>query len=165
MANKYLSATTAGALQEVEATVTSAGAGDAGKIVGLNASGLIDDTCLPTSSSTTMTASENIVAGDLINIWNSSGVKIRKADASAGIQADGYALEAISTSASGAVNLGNGNNTFVSGLTVGARYFLDDAGGVTTTAPTGSGDIVQYIGVAKATDQLVVNLGPPIVRA
>jgi hypothetical protein len=44
--NKYLKMS-GGRIQEEAAAQTSAGAGDAGKIVGLNSSGVIDPTMMP----------------------------------------------------------------------------------------------------------------------
>ena len=46
MAAKYIK-NNSGQLAEVEATTTSAGAGDAGKIIGLDSSGKIDTSMMP----------------------------------------------------------------------------------------------------------------------
>lgn len=97
-----------GVLTEVEAKIASAGAGDAGKIVALDASGKIDSTMMPSgvgSDSKSMTASEALSAGDIVNVHDSSGAKVRKADATAtGKNAVGFAPSAISNGASGTIN-------------------------------------------------------------
>ena len=155
-------------LQEIATIQTSAGAGDAGKILALNSSGLIDSTALPSSSAVTMTASESISAGAIVNIWDSGGgvMKVRNADNSAvGKQADGFCIGAITSAATGPVNIGNGINTGVSGLTVGARYVLGSAGAVTVTAPTTSASILQKVGVARSATELEVIIEVPIIRA
>jgi len=164
--NKYLDLTT-GLVTEKASNNSSAGAGDANKIVSLNSSGLIDNTMLPSSSAVTMTASENLAAGDLINIHDSSGAKVRKADASAeSTRAHGFVIGAITSGSPGTVNLGFGINTGVSGLTIGANYFLSEtSGAITVTAPTTSGAIVQGVGVAKAAAELLFIAGDLVVRA
>jgi len=158
-----------GVLTEVEAKAASAGAGDAGKIVALDASGKIDSTMMPSgvgSDSKSMTASESISAGDLVNIHDSSGAKVRKADAaSSSKSAVGFAPSSIANAASGTVNF-EGTISGLSGLTIGATYYLSTtAGGITATAPTGSGQIVQKVGVALSATELSFEPGTIVVRA
>jgi hypothetical protein len=77
MASKYLELTTAGAISEVEATVTSAGAGDTGKIVALDAAGKLDVTTMPTGvapEARTVVASETIGTASRIIPTKSSSV-------------------------------------------------------------------------------------------
>jgi hypothetical protein len=154
--NKYVSATAGGDLAEVAANQVSAGAGDAGKLVALNASGQVDSTMLPGSGTITMTASEAIAAGALVNIFDVSGTgKVRNADnTSSAKKAHGFAPSAISSGATGPINIGSGVNSSVSALTDGAEYFLGTTGGVTTTAPTASGSLVQKVGVARSATEL-----------
>ena len=166
--NKYVSATTGGELQEVASVQSSAGAGDAGKIVALNSAGQIDSTMLSTSGTITMTASESIAAGAMVNIYDSGGgvIKVRNADnTTSAKRAHGFSIGSIASSASGPISFGNGANTGVTGLTVGAEYFLGTTGGVTTTAPTSTGNIVQSVGVARTTTELEVLLKTVIIRA
>lgn len=166
-AQKPLQLDTNGNITEVSALQTSAGSGSAGAIVALNSSGLIDTTMLPSSGSVSMTASESISAGALINVWNNSGtMNVRNADnTSIGKQAHGYAPSAISSSASGTIILGDGENTSVSGLTAGTQYLLSTVGAVTATLPTGTGVIVQPVGIARSTTELSVLLERPVIRA
>lgn len=52
------------------------------------------------------------------------------------------------------------------GLTPGATYFVSTvAGQITTTPPSGSGNVVQRVGYAKTTTILMVQLGEPAKRA
>lgn len=53
------------------------------------------------------------------------------------------------------------------GLTAGAWYFLDaaTAGKMTTTAPTGSGNFIKPIGLAKSTTEFQVDIQGHIKRA
>jgi hypothetical protein len=55
--------------------------------------------------------------------------------------------------------------TGVSGLIANSPYFLDPttAGMLTTTAPTGSGELVVQVGVAVAANSLCVFIQPPIL--
>ncbi len=65
--NKYLKTGSTGFPTEEASVQTSAGAGDAGKIVALNSSGLIDDTMLSIqAASQSMTAGESLSAGDFV---------------------------------------------------------------------------------------------------
>lgn len=139
------------------ATATSAGAGDAGKMVKLDGAGRLDETMMPVgigADAKSMTAAENIAARDLVNV-NGSG-EIRKADASNDRPANGFTLAAISSTASGTVYF-EGTISGLSGLTPGARYFLSDsvAGSITATAvAAGAGKISQEVGVALSATEL-----------
>lgn len=153
MANdgKFLNLTSGVPTQET-AINTSAGAGDASKIIKLDAAGRIDSTMMPIGTdieTQAITASEALSAGDLVNLWNSTGLKARKADATAaGKEAHGFVTAAVSSSASATVFF-DGIVTGLSGLTVGARQFLHTtAGGRTETAPSTAGNIDQVVGVA-----------------
>jgi len=169
MADKYLY-NDAGQLTEREGLVTSAGAGDAGKIPALDAAGLLDTSVLPVglgADTVSAVASESLSAGDLVNVWNDSGtVKVRKADAtSVGKEANGYVLSSFSSSATASVYLEQ-KVTGLSGLTAGSIYYLaTTAGGVTTTAPSSSGNVVQRIGRAASSSVLIFQPGDPIVLA
>lgn len=158
-----------GILTEVEAKIASAGAGDAGKIVALDAGGKIDSTMMPSgigADAKSMTASESISAGDIVNVHDSSGAKVRKADATTSSKsAVGFAPSSIASSATGTINF-EGTITGLSSLTIGATYYLaTTAGGITTTPPTGSGQIVQKVGVALSATELSFEPGTIIVRA
>lgn len=102
-------------------------------------------------------ASEALSAGNLINVHASSGAKIRKANATAtGKRADGFILAAIANGASGRAYLGPGLITGLSSLTPGAIYYLDTTGGgITATAPSAAGNVVQEVGIALSATELL----------
>jgi hypothetical protein len=158
----------AGTLTEKAAIQTSAGAGDAGKIPALDAAGRLDNSMMPVglgADTASVTTSEALAAGDLVNIWNSTGAKARKADATvAGKEAHGFVLSAVSSGASATVYF-EGTNTGVTGLTPGVNYLSTTAGTATATAPSGSGNVVQRVGFATAAAALNFDSGTPIVLA
>jgi hypothetical protein len=168
--NKYIQ-NNAGALTEVVAIQTSAGVADAGKIPALDPSGRFDTSMMPVGISPevdVMPASENLAAGDLVNIWSNSGVaNARKADATtAGKAAVGFVLAAVTAPANATVYRTSQSNTQLSGLTPGAKYFLSTtAGGVSATAPSGSGNVVQSVGTAINATTLSFIPGDVIVLA
>lgn len=166
-AKKYLS-NNAGTITEVAATVSSAGAGDDGKIVALDSSGRLDNSVMPTgigADTAAITASEALAAGDLVNVWNSSGAKVRKADATtAGKEAHGFVLASVSSSATATVYF-EGSNSGVTGLTPGRQYLSTTAGVATGTAPSGSGNVVQIVGFATAATALNFQSTAPVVLA
>jgi hypothetical protein len=140
---------------------TSAGSADAGKPVALNNDGEIDSSMLPNTDSDTSTlpSSENLAAGNLVNIWSDSGtLKVRKADASsAAKRADGYVLASV-TSPANAVVYHDGAITGLTSLTIGGRYYLSTTPGasvIEASATTASGNLVQYVGQAVSTTKLL----------
>src|SRR5436190_2350036 len=96
-----------GRITEILGIQTSAGAGDAGKIPALDSTGRFDTSMMPVgvvADTATVTTSEALAAGDWVNIHNSSGAKVRKADATVqGKEADGFVLAAASSAASALV--------------------------------------------------------------
>jgi len=114
----------------------------------------------------TITASETLAAGNWVNVWNdASTAKVRKADATtAGKEAHGFVLAAFSSGAPATVYF-EGANTAVTGLTPGPQFLNTTAGGATGTAPSGSGNVVQNVGVATSATSLNFQLGTPIVLA
>lgn len=166
-ANKYVSIA-AGVLTEIQAKDTSAGAGDAGKIVALNSAGFIDETMFPAPELRSFTASGAIAAGDLVNIFNSTGVKARKADASGGVakRSHGFALAAIADTVAGKIYF-DGILGGLSGMTIGATQFLSGAtpGARVETPPSTSAYIVQEVGVAISATELEFTPHLPIVLA
>jgi len=155
----------------VNSKATSAGAGDAAKIPVLDGTGKLDSSFMPVglgAESDTITASEALSAGDFVNIWASSGVKCRKADAStAGKEAHGFVLSAYSSSAAAVVYRASGSNTQLTGLTPGAKQYLNPAtpGGHTETCPSTSGQVVQLLGYANSATQMIFAPGPAITLA
>ena len=170
MADKYIK-NNAGQLQEQAGTVTSAGGADAGKIVALDGSGRLDTTVMPVgigADTALLPASENLAAGDVVNIWNDSGsAKVRKADGSAqGKEAVGFVLAAV-TSGSNATVYFDGTITGLTGLTPGSLYYLSAVtpGALVATAPTTSGAVVQQVGYALTATQLTFEPHPSVKLA
>lgn len=152
----------------VNSVTTSAGAGDTGKLVALDATGRLANSFMPTgigADTVALTTSEAIAAGDLINIWNSTGAKARKADATvAGKEAHGFCLVGAASGASVEVYF-EGNNSSVTGLTPGVQYLSTTAGLTSSTAPTGSGNVVQRVGFATDAANINFQSQNPIVLA
>ena len=184
-----------GRTKMIAAILTSAGAGDAEKIVATNASGVLDDTLLNAATSgaskvlktksdgtidesvlpagigadvKNVVASEALAAGDLVNIWNDGGTeKVRKADATTeGKEAIGFVKASFASAATAAVYF-EGRITGLSGLTPGARRYLStaSAGQVTASAPSSAGNVVQFVGVAVSATEIDFEPGEPITVA
>ena len=158
----------AGVFTEVAATVTSAGAGNDGDLVALDSSGRLDNSVMPVGigvDTAAITASEALAAGDWVNVWNSSGAKVRKADATtAGKEAHGFVLAAV-TSGNPATVYFEGTNTQVTGQTPGPVYLQTAAGKGGATIPSASGNVVQNLGVATSTTEVNFESGTPVVLA
>src|SRR5687768_3186062 len=108
----------------VNSKASSAGAGESGKLVQLDGSGRIDNTMMPVgigADTALITASEALAAGDFVNIWNSTGAKVRKADATTEKPAHGFVLAAVSSGAQATVYF-EGTNTGVTGQTPGGVF-------------------------------------------
>lgn len=164
--NKYIK-NNAGMLTEEAAIQASAGAGDAGKIPALDAAGRLDTSMMPVgigADTASIASSENLAAGDLVNIWNDTGTaKVRKADATtSGKEAHGFVLSAVTSPANATVYF-EGTNTAVTGLTPGNQFLATTAGTTTSTAPSGSGNVVQKVGVASSAASLNFEAQQPIV--
>jgi|GEM_PF-3647780 len=91
----------------------------------------------PVTGTSTLTASEALTAGQIVNIWASSGAEVRPADVSDDAHgADGFVLAGFASAATATVYLPGQVITGLTGLTPGATYFLAASGGVTVTAPS-----------------------------
>jgi hypothetical protein len=164
-------ANNSGALTEIQPITTSAGAGDASKIAQTDGTGRFDISLMPIgigAEVASIVASENLSAGDYVNIFDSAGtIKVRRADASsASKEAHGFVITSFTTGGTATVYYGN-MNTGVTGLTIGLTYFLSGStpGAITTTAPSTSGYIVQKIGRSISTTSLLTNIQQPITLA
>lgn len=170
MSEKYLKVGASG-MTEQEATATSAGGADAGKIPALNGSGKIDLTMLPDGvgpDARTFVCSGAIAAGDVVNIFDDAGTaKVRKADASNGRLGRAYVKNGYTDGQTATVYF-DGTNDAVSGLTAGLDYFLSGTtpGAITSTAPTTAGHVVQRVGFALSATELSFEASTqPITRA
>lgn len=158
----------AGTLTEKAAVQSSAGAGDAGKIPALDTSGRLDSSMMPVglgADTAVIVASEALAAGDFVNVWNSTGAKVRKADATvAGKEAHGFVLSAVLSAANATVYF-EGTNTAVTGATPGVVFLATTAGTAAGTSPSGSGNVAQRLGVATAATSINFEPSQPIVLA
>jgi hypothetical protein len=159
-----------GKITQVEATVVSAGAGDAGEIVALDSSGRLDVSVLPIGAGPDVAlieASENIGAGKYVNIWNNTGTpNVRLADNSNGRDAHGFLKDAVTTGNMATVYF-EGTNDDLGGLTAGVRQYLGTAGGITSTPPTfaGGATISQFVGYAISATEINTDIDDEIVLA
>lgn len=173
MAEKYLVRVN-GLTRQQEAQTTSAGAGDAGKIVALDGAGKLDVTLLPTGigdDTGLLAASEDLVAGDFVNIWDDAGTaKVRKADATtSGKEANGFVLDAV-TSGNNATVYFEGVNDQLAGLSPGQRYYLAKVAGTIIATPLSqsggaTGNLDQYIGRAISATALTFEPEAGVVLA
>lgn len=157
-----------GVLTEIFGVQTSAGAGNAGDLVSLDDSGRIDNSMMPVgigADTAAITASETLAAGDWVNVWNNSGAKVRKADATtAGKEVHGFVLAAF-TSGNPATVYFEGTNTHVTGQTPGPVYLQTTAGTGGATIPSASGNVVQQVGVAVSATAVNFERGAPVTLA
>ena len=169
MADKYLRLNeTTGNPLEQEAVTSSAGAGNSGDIVALGSDGRLNSNMMPLGivpETVSFVASENLTAGNFINLYLDTVLKGRKADNSNARRAHCFVIEAVSSAATG-TGYTEGVNDDLSGLTIGSEYMLGTSGGVTATVPAaGASVIVQRLGIAKSATELIVDFGQPIERA
>ena len=153
----------------VNSKTTSAGAGDTGKVVALDATGRIDSSMMPVgigADTQSITTSETIAAGAFVNVWNSTGAKLRNADATvSGKEAHGFVLVGVASGADATVYF-EGTNTAVTGQTPGTAYLSTTPGIATTTLiPSGSGNIVQVLGFCTSPSTINFQSQPPITLA
>jgi hypothetical protein len=104
-------------------------------------------------------------AGDFVNSFSDAGTfSVRKADNSNGRQAEGFVLASASVGETATVYTLGETNTELSGLTVGAKYWLGIAGGVIDAPLAGSsaGSVAQYLGRAGSATELITTFSPPV---
>lgn len=117
-----------------------------------------------------MKASGALAAGDFVNIFNDGGtLKARKADGSTtGKEANGFVLAVYADGDDATVYAVGGQiNNQVTGKTLGARQYLSASvpGGTQETAPATAGQIVQLLGKAVATTEILTENHDYIVVA
>jgi hypothetical protein len=135
-----------------EATVSSAGAANAGDIIALDANGQIDETLIPIFDVKLLETTEALNAGSYVNIYNATGIsKCRLADKSNDRPAHGFVKTAYSIGATAKIYFEAGNNA-LSGLTIGARQYLGVAGARTETPATTG--LHQFLGIAVSATEV-----------
>lgn len=158
MVDKYLF-NNGGVSTEKAALQASTGATDAGKLVALDSTGLLDASLLPVgigADTASVVSSESLAAGDLVNIWNNAGTaNVRKADGStAGKEAQGFVLASVTSPALATVYF-TGSNTQMTGLTPGRQFLSVTTPGKTqAAAPTAAGQVSQIVGFATSATEM-----------
>lgn len=157
-----------GVLTQLVPISSSAGAGDASKIVQTGAGGKLDLSLMPeslTAQVKILPASEDLAAGDLVNIWLDTATwKVRLASGATSRPAMGYMVSGAVTDANATIYI-EGINNQVSGLTPGLVWLGTD-GAVTQTPPaTGSGGISQIVGTALSATELEFEANDPVTLA
>lgn len=155
-----------GVITQVSAVASSAGAGDSGKIPKLDGSGKLDSTMMPTgvgADTAAIECTEDLSAGDFVNVYDATGQKCRKADATTtGKECHGFVLSGYTSGQTATVYF-EGTNTGVTSKTPGARQFLGTtAGAAVETAPSSSGNVVQQLGVAISATAISFEPQPAI---
>jgi hypothetical protein len=118
------------------------------------------------SDSAVIRTSEALAAGDLVNVWNDSGLfRVRKASAQAiYLEAHGYVLTAYVTDTDATVYF-DGINDQVSSLDPGSRFLSLTPGQTSNLPPQGSGNLVQRVGFAVSATRLSFEYSQPILLA
>ncbi len=154
--------TTTNLPKELSPNTTSAGASDAGKLVALNASGVLDSTLFPAglgTASQVFPTSENLTAAALVNVYNNAGTPTaRNANATDATKpAIGFVQAAVTSPANATVYFPGQIVSGVSGLTPGAPVYLSAStpGGVSGAAPSTAGNLVQQVGYALTATSFV----------
>jgi hypothetical protein len=112
-------------------------------------------------------ATEHINQGSLVNLVAVLGaIQVQNANGITGAKpADGFCSQAggIPAGGIGEVILGNGMNSSMAGLTVGARYYLSTTpGSITTSPPVAAGNLQQSVGIAVSATSLVFWTGQQV---
>lgn len=102
-------------------------------------------------------AFENVDAGDAV-FWGGANNQVQEARAGTGgrKKAVGVMEDTVLATNTGTMVMRGVAVGVLSSATVGQRYFVGAAGGITTTAPSSSGDAVIQAGYAKNADDLDV---------
>ena len=163
MAN-FLTKTILGVQQLVSAISSSAGAGDAGKILETDSNGLIDPSFLPAGlgdqTGTANAATGGVTAGDFIYI-NGSGEVAPADNTSVSTAAIGYVL-ASATAGNPVTYYRWGVNTSAV-IAANTEAFLGTAGGFVTTPPAFAvGTICQSLGKSDVANSLTFEYNAPI---
>ena len=157
-----------GVFTEVFGVQTSAGAANAGDLVALNDTGRLDNSMMPVGigvDTAVIPTSEALAAGDWVNVWDNTGAKVRKADATtAGKETHGFVLASVASGANATVYF-EGTNTQVTGQVPGPVYLQTAAGRGGAAVPTASGNVVQRIGTAVSATAVNFEGGPAVTLA
>jgi hypothetical protein len=136
------------------------------KLVGtLNNETIADNSLTPEKMVTGyVTASEALVAGNIVNVWNSAGqFRVRKACAGPTNRAEAHGFILDSVAAGAIVRVYHmGYNRLLTELAPGNQFLSTIAGEVTNQPPTTIGAIVQAVGFAPLNYVLDFNPTAPV---
>lgn len=168
MADKYI-ALVDGVSKEVEASQAGGTAGQAGKIPALDSGGRLSQSMMPVGVAPDTyvgNAAEALSAANPFVYVKPDGQVANASGASGGNPAIGFVTEGFA-SAEAATVFFEGRAGGLTGLTVGARYYLSDsvAGGVTDTPVSGAGKLHQYLGRAVSATTIAFEADDHIIRA
>lgn len=168
MANKYI-ALIDGIDQEVEGAVLGGTVAQAGAIPALDATGRLDATLMPVGVAPDVyigNAFETLNAATPFVYIRSDGTVANASAAFGGSPTIGFVLTNV-TSGQQATVFFEGRVTGLSGLTVGARYYLSATtpGAVTITPVAGAGKLHQYIGRAVSPTTISFEADDYVLRA
>lgn len=111
-----------------------------------------------------LAAAEDLAAGSLIHIAADGTARLADAS-SAGQEAVGYTAKIVSAGDNFNLLL-EGKIPGLSGLTKGARYYLDTTPGkLTSTPPSGAAQVVQFVGRAVNETEVIFEQGEGVIRA
>jgi hypothetical protein len=110
-----------------------------------------------TSLDLAFVAGEALAAGDAVYIDSAGQAFKADNDTGAASEAIGFARSSVSASASVQVRVA-GKAGGLSGLTVGARYYVGESGAVTSTVPSASGEYIVQMGYAVSATEIVVQV-------
>ncbi len=168
-APKYLERdVTTGKVTEIVATETGP---TPEVVVSTTPGGTIDPSLLPASGASTALTGEAIAAGAFVYIKAGISPPVptlyNAVWSSGGNQAIGYVLLSYPTPGTMATYYNSGQNTSLSTLTAGLRYYGDSAtpGGVTAVVPTGAGTLSQFLGTSVSDTAIEVNIEDSIILA
>lgn len=134
-----------------------------GKTLNLDSTPGTDHTA--TGLSATMTAGEDLTIGELVYIKSDGKVWLADADAEATGRSIGVATASISADAAGVILLEGVVRDDSWNWTVGGEIFTGTtAGAMTQTAPSGSGDQVQVVGIALTADVVLFRPSLDVVQ-
>ena len=147
IANKLVKMNSSGLIDDAIMGLSTVSA--ANKVVKLDANGKMDVAMLPTPAMPyiIVTSGEALVAGNFINLYDSGGIKARKANAVGALIAHGFVLDTVASGASVRVYI-YGLNTACTGLTNGTQWLSATAGACSNTYQSTAGYASQVLGVA-----------------
>lgn len=166
--NKILSLVS-GVITEVAGAQTG-GAGSENKIPALDSTGKLDVSMMPTGIAAdveVVTAAEALAAANPFVYIKSDGQAANASGAVGGNPCIGFITASYTSGATDVKVYFEGRVTGLTGLTVGARYYLSDstAGGITATPVSGAGKLHQYIGRAVTATTISFEADDHVVLA